>query len=91
MCASKAEPAGVPNDVQKVSNYLAAMDHGLAWFREGLPISFRLIREIHKRLLCEGTGSTKQPGEFRRSQNWIGGTRPAMCDSCFRSPSVYWV
>ena len=50
----------------------------MAWtgFGKGFPISLRLIREIHEKLLCESKGSTKQPGEFRVSQNWIGGTRP---------------
>lgn len=71
------EAPGVPlDDVQEVSNYVAAMNHGLARIREGFPISLRLIREIHEILLSKGRGSTKQPGEFRRSQNWIGGTRP---------------
>ncbi len=68
---------GVPlDDVQEVSNYVAAMDHGLARLREGFPLSLRLIREIHGVLLSKGSGSTKDPGAFRRSQNWIGGTRP---------------
>jgi Fic family protein len=71
------EAPGVPlDDVQEVSNYIAAMNHGLARIREGFPLSLRLIREIHEQLLTKGRGSTKQPGEFRRSQNWIGGTRP---------------
>ncbi len=71
------EAPGVPlDDVQEVSNYVAAMNHGLARIREGFPISLRLIREIHDILLSKGRGSNKQPGEFRRSQNWIGGTRP---------------
>ena len=68
---------GVPlDDVQEVSNYIGAMNHGLSRIREGFPLSLRLIREIHEALLSKGRGSTKQPGEFRRSQNWIGGTRP---------------
>lgn len=68
---------GVPlDDVQEVSNYIGAMNHGLNRIREGFPLSLRLIREIHEELLSKGRGSTKQPGEFRRSQNWIGGTRP---------------
>ncbi len=68
---------GVPlDDVQEVSNYIGAMNHGLNRIREGFPLSLRLIREIHEALLSKGRGSTKQPGEFRRSQNWIGGTRP---------------
>lgn len=71
------EAPGVPlDDVQEVSNYVAAMNHGLARIREGFPISLRLMREIHEILLARGRGSAKQPGEFRRSQNWIGGTRP---------------
>ena len=73
---SKAEPVGARNDTQEVFSYLAAMDHGLDRIREGFPISLRLIREIHEKLFCESKGSAKQPGEFRRSQNWIGGTRP---------------
>ena len=71
------EVPGVPiHDVQEVSNYVAALNHGLARLREGFPLSLRLIREIHEVLLSKGRGSTKEPGEFRRSQNWIGGTRP---------------
>jgi Fic family protein len=71
------EAPGVPlDDVVEVSNYVAALDHGLARLRGGFPLSNRLIREIHGRLMSRGRGSTKGPGEFRRSQNWIGGTRP---------------
>jgi len=62
--------------VQEVSNYVAAMNHGLERMRSGFPLSLRLIREIHEILLSKGRGSGKQPGEFRRSQNWIGGSRP---------------
>lgn len=68
---------GVPiDDVVEVSNYVAALDHGLKRLREGFPLSNRLIREIHATLLSRGRGSDKAPGEFRRTQNWIGGTRP---------------
>ena len=71
------EAPGVPfDDVVEVSNYVAALDHGLTRLRGGFPLSNRLIREIHGVLLSRGRGSTKAPGEFRRSQNWIGGTRP---------------
>jgi len=71
------EAPGVPlDDVVEVSNYVAAMEHGLTRLREGFPLSSRLIREIHSVLLSHGRGSGKDPGEFRRSQNWIGGTRP---------------
>src|SRR5580698_7698463 len=72
-----SEAPGVPiQDVQDVSNYVAALNHGMRRLREGFPLSLRLIREIHAVLLSEGRGSNKEPGEFRRSQNWIGGTRP---------------
>src|SRR5687767_2619206 len=72
------ESPGVPlDDVTEVSNYVAALDHGLRRLREGFPLSNRLIREIHEVLLSRGRGSGRSPGEFRRSQNWIGGTRPA--------------
>lgn len=68
---------GVPlDDVREVSNYIAALNHGLKLLGEGLPLSLRLFREIHGVLLDKGRGSTQTPGEFRRSQNWIGGTRP---------------
>ena len=68
---------GVPvADVQEVSRYVAALHHGLKRLREGFPLSLRLIREIHEVLLSQGRGEDKEPGEFRRSQNWIGGTRP---------------
>ena len=71
------EAPGVPlDDVREVSNYVAAMDHGLRRLRGGFPLSLRLLREIHEILLAKGRGSEKHPGEFRTSQNWIGGTRP---------------
>jgi hypothetical protein len=71
------EAPGVPlDDVTEVSNYVAALEHGVARAREGFPLSSRLLREIHAVLLSRGRGSAKQPGEFRRSQNWIGGSRP---------------
>lgn len=71
------EMAGVPNqDVVEVSSYVAAMEHGLKRIQGGFPLSLRLIREMHEVLLSKGRGSSKQPGEFRRSQSWIGGTRP---------------
>ena len=71
------EAPGVPiDDVQEVSNYVAALEHGMQRLREGFPISSRLIRELHEILLSKGRGSQQQPGEFRKSQNWIGGTRP---------------
>ena len=71
------EAPGVPiHDVQEVSNYVAALNHGLKQIKKGFPLSLRLIKEIHAVLLSNGRGSGKEPGEFRRSQNWIGGSRP---------------
>ncbi len=68
---------GVPLiDVQEVSHYVSAMNHGMKRIANGFPLSQRLMREMHGILLSKGRGSTKPPGEFRRSQNWIGGTRP---------------
>src|SRR4029077_7813860 len=63
-------------DVEEVSNYVAALSHGMKRIREGFPLSLRLIREIHEVLLSQGRGSEKRPGDFRESQNWIGGSRP---------------
>ena len=71
------ETPGVPfGDVEEVSSYVAALNHGMKRMRKGFPLSLRLIREIHKVLMKRGRGSRAMPGEFRRSQNWIGGSRP---------------
>lgn len=71
------EAPGVPiNDVIEVSNYINALEHGLNRLAEGFPLCNRLLREMHNKLLSRGRGADKQPGAFRSSQNWIGGTRP---------------
>ncbi len=71
------EAPGVPlDDVEEVSHYVAAMNHALERLRGGFPLSLRLIRETHGILLSGGRGANKMPGEFRTSQNWIGGSRP---------------
>lgn len=70
------EPGVALDDVREVSNYVKALEHGLRLLESGLPLSLRLLREIHGHLLSGGRGSNQAPGEFRRSQNWIGGTRP---------------
>lgn len=71
------EAPGVPiGDVTEVSHYVEAMTHGLQRLRNGFPLSNRLLREMHEILLATGRGAHKTPGEFRQSQNWIGGTRP---------------
>lgn len=76
---------GVPiEDVAEVSRYVGAMNHGLDRLRGGFPLSNRLLREMHGILPAEGSGASKTPGEFRRSQNWIGDTRPG--DATFVPP-----
>ncbi len=68
------------DDITQVSNYVDALMYGLDRMRDqtpaGLPLCLRLVREMHGRLLQSGRGRQKDPGQFRRSQNWIGGTRP---------------
>jgi Fic family protein len=78
--------AGQPiDDIREVSNYVDAMMYGLERLK-AFPLSLRLIREMHERLLQSSRGGTKNPGEFRRSQNWIGGTRPG--NAMFVPPPV---
>jgi len=68
---------GLPTqDVEDTSNYVAAINHGVRRMAEGFPISLRLIREVHAKLMAGTRGGDRAPGEFRRTQNWIGGTRP---------------
>ncbi|MDC0357590.1 Fic family protein [Oligoflexia bacterium] len=66
------------DDVQEVCNYITALNYAVKEIRskKGLPLSLRMLREAHQRLLKGGRGKHKSPGEFRESQNWIGGTRP---------------
>lgn len=63
-------------DVEEVSNYVKSINYGLDQLKNNFPLSLRLLREIHAVLLSGSRGSTKLPGEIRKSQNWIGGTRP---------------
>lgn len=71
------EAPGVPvEDVLEVSNYVAALEHGLNRVRQGFPLCNRLICEIHSQLLAAGRGASRRPGEIRTSQNWVGGSRP---------------
>jgi Fic family protein len=74
------------DDVEEVSNYVKAINYGLQRLKDGFPLSLRLLKEIHAILLSGGRGSMKLPGEFRRSQNWIGGTRPG--NALFVPPPV---
>jgi Fic family protein len=70
-------PGVLKQDIYDISNYIEAQDYGIERL-QSLPLSLRLLREIHAVLLKKGRGSTKSPGEFRRSQNWIGGLRPSL-------------
>ena len=72
----KGAPDAHFDDVVETSLYVNAMEHGMRQLQQGMPLSNRLIKEVHAELLAKGRGSEKQPGEFRLSQNWIGGTRP---------------
>jgi Fic family protein len=73
-------------DVEEVSNYVKAINYGLERLKDDFPLSLRLLKEIHSILLSGGRGSSQTPGEFRRSQNWIGGTRPG--NALFVPPPV---
>ena len=68
------EPQVPLHDVQEVSRYVSALSHGLKRMDQGCLPSLRLIKEVHAVLLTDGRGQLT-PGEFRKSQNWIGGTR----------------
>jgi Fic family protein len=87
--ASDLAPDGPANlDVREVVNYVAALDHGIA--RLGvLPLSNRLLREVHAELLRTGRGSEKTPGEFRRTQNWIGSPGCTLTEATFVPPPVH--
>lgn len=80
---NQASPGLLLEDVQEVSNYISALNHGI-YRLSTLPISLRLIRESHERLVIGTRGDKKAPGEFRRSQNWIGGNKPS--DAMFVPP-----
>ena len=71
------EAPGVPiDDAREVSRHVAALEHGFELLRGGLPVSARLLREMHRVLFADSRGSAASPGEFRRVQNWIGGRTP---------------
>ena len=74
-----------PKDVGEVVNYVAAMNHGLARLTD-LPVSVRLIREIHEKLLADGRGSRLTPGELRRTQNWFGLGGASLREATFAPP-----
>ena len=77
----------VPNDVDEIINYIAALNYGLQRL-ESLPISLRLIRELHDVLMRDTRGSQRDPGEFRRSQNWIGPTGSTLKNARYIPPPI---
>lgn len=81
----KQQPNVSLEDVEEVSNYVKAINYGLERL-DNFPLSLRLLKEIHGILLSGSRGANKLPGEFRRSQNWIGGTRPG--NALFVPPPV---
>jgi Fic family protein len=81
------ERPNLPRDIDEVVNYIGAMKYGLARL-DSLPLSLRLLREIHGRLMTGTRGGSKSPGEFLQSQNWIGGVR-GLVDATFIPPSPH--
>src|SRR3984957_7741850 len=77
-----------PKDVEEVVNYVRAMNYGLKRL-DDLPLSLRLIREIHGKLLKGGRGANRTPGECRRSQNWIGPANCTLATATFVPPPVH--
>ncbi|MDB6017140.1 MAG: Fic family protein [Pedosphaera sp.] len=77
-----------PKDVEEVVNYVRSMNYGLKRLND-LPLSLRLIREIHAKLLAGVRGSNRTPGEFRRSQNWIGPANCTLAMATFVPPPVH--
>jgi Fic family protein len=75
----------LPGDIEEVVNYVTAMNYGLTRLKT-LPLSLRLLREIHKKLMADVRGGEKSPGEFRQSQNWIGGGSRGLADAAFIPP-----
>ncbi len=74
-----------PEDLREVANHVAALEHGVARLA-ALPLSLRLIKELHEKLLRGVRGDTATPGEFRRSQNWIGPAGCTLADASFVPP-----
>lgn len=72
--AGRSTPPDEADDAREVQNYVVAMEHGLQRVREGFPVSIRLFREMHERLLSGARGQHRRPGELRRSPVWTGGT-----------------
>ena len=82
-----AASADLPGDVAEAVNHVSAMNYGLERIKE-LPLSLRLMKEIHKRLLEHVRGGEKESGEFRRSQNWVGPMGTSLTEAMYVPPSV---
>lgn len=74
-----------PQEVAEVVNYISAINYGLERLKE-LPVSLRLIREIHQELMKGVRGAERDPGEFRRSQNWIGAGGCSLAEATYVPP-----
>jgi Fic family protein len=85
---SQAVEPDNPQDVEEVVNYIAAINYGLKCLKE-LPVSLRLIREIHQELMKGVRGSERSPGEFRRTQNWIGAGGCSLAKATYVPPPPY--
>jgi Fic family protein len=87
--ATPAQPAkpGKADDLHEIRNYVAALEHGIAQLKE-LPLSLRLVRDLHAKLMGGGRGEKATPGEFRRSQNWIGPTGSNLMNAPYVPPPV---
>lgn len=75
----------LPHDVEEIVHYVRAMNYGLERL-SSLPLSLRLLREIHAELMASGRGADKEPGEFRRTQNGIGGAGATLAQAAFVPP-----
>ncbi len=80
--------SSIPGDVAEVANYVGALEYGLDRVKSGFPLVLRLIREIHERLMRGVRGESQAPGEFRRSQNWIGPPGCLLQDATFIPPPM---
>ena len=76
-----------PADLREVANYVVALEHGIARL-ESLPLSLRLVRELHEKLLSGVRGQQAAPGDFRRSQNWIGAPGCTLENATYVPPPV---
>ncbi len=84
---AKTGKPGIPEDIQEVINYIKAMNYGLKRLAT-LPVSLRLMREIHQKLMFEVRGAKRNPGNFRKEQNWIGPSGSPLENAIYIPPPV---